>query len=206
MTSPPLPWPDDDPLAGSVRLRAFTEGDVDMVVELSGDPYVPLTGSLPPHCDRHDARAYIERQHDRARTGYGWSFCIADADSDEPLGQAGLWLAGLPGGRAAAGYCVAPPHRGRGRARDALVALTAFAWRVPDLHRVELYIEPWNQASVRTAEAAGYSREGLLRRHQEIGGRRVDMLIFDALRPERRIRNNSGPAPVNCPISRLFGA
>jgi len=60
--------------------------------------------------------------------------------------------------------------------------LTTFAWGVPELHRVELYIEPWNVASARTAEAAGYQREGLLRSQQVIGGRRVDMMIYSALR------------------------
>lgn len=183
MTSPPLSMPAEDPGAGSVRLRAFSERDVDMVIDLSGDPYVPLIGSLPRHCDRDDALAYIARQHDRMRTGYGYSFCVADVVTDEAAGQAGLWLAGLPGGRATAGYCIAPRHRGRRRAADALAALTAFAWSVPGLHRVELYIEPWNESSVRTAEVAGYAREGLLRSHQEIDGRRVDMLIFAALPP-----------------------
>lgn len=183
MTSPPLSMPDEPPVAGAVRLRPFTDGDVEMVIDLSTDPYVPMIGSLPRRCDRQDALAYIDRQHDRLRTGYGFSFCIADAVTDRALGQAGLWLAGLPGGRATAGYCVAPRERGRGRAADALSALTAFAWSVPGLHRVELYVEPWNRSSIRVAEAAGYEREGLLRQHQEIDGRRVDMLIFAALRP-----------------------
>jgi ribosomal-protein-alanine N-acetyltransferase len=50
------------------------------------------------------------------------------------------------------------------------------------LHRIELYIEPWNVASVRTAERARYQREGLLRSHQEIGGRRRDMLLYAIIR------------------------
>jgi RimJ/RimL family protein N-acetyltransferase len=37
-------------------------------------------------------------------------------------------------------------------------------------------------ASVRTAELAGYEREGLLRSHQEIGGKRVDMFLYAAIR------------------------
>jgi RimJ/RimL family protein N-acetyltransferase len=38
-------------------------------------------------------------------------------------------------------------------------------------------------AEVRTAERAGYEREGLLRSHQEIGGRRRDMLLYAVVRP-----------------------
>jgi RimJ/RimL family protein N-acetyltransferase len=37
-------------------------------------------------------------------------------------------------------------------------------------------------ASARTAESAGYEREGLLRSHQEIGGKRVDMLLYAKIR------------------------
>jgi RimJ/RimL family protein N-acetyltransferase len=50
------------------------------------------------------------------------------------------------------------------------------------LHRIELYIEPWNTGSIGTAERAGYQREGLLRSHQEIGGRRRDMLLYASVR------------------------
>jgi ribosomal-protein-alanine N-acetyltransferase len=37
-------------------------------------------------------------------------------------------------------------------------------------------------ASIKTAERAGYEREGLLRSHQEIGGRRRDMLLYASIR------------------------
>jgi RimJ/RimL family protein N-acetyltransferase len=67
-------------------------------------------------------------------------------------------------------------------ATAALKALTAFAWTIPVLHRIELYIEPWNSGSVRAAEGAGFEREGLLRGHQEIGGRRRDMLLYSIIR------------------------
>ena len=63
-----------------------------------------------------------------------------------------------------------------------MTALLTFAWTIPALHRVELYIEPWNTSSLRVAEASGFQREGLLRSHQEIGGRRRDMLLFAATR------------------------
>ncbi len=46
-------------------------------------------------------------------------------------------------------------------------------------------VEPWNAASARTAETVGYRREALLRSHQVVDGRRVDMLLYAALRSER---------------------
>ena len=72
-----------------------------------------------------------------------------------------------------------PAHASEARAADWIERQQR---RIPQLHRVELYVEPWNTASVRTAENAGYEREGLLRSHGEIGGRRLDMLLFAAVR------------------------
>ena len=50
--------------------------------------------------------------------------------------------------------------------------------RVP---RVELHVEPWNTASVRTAELAGFTWEGLMRGWQEIGGERRDLYLYARL-------------------------
>ena len=91
-----------------------------------------------------------------------------------------------------------------GCASNALRALTAFAWTIPELHRIELYIEPWNDGSIRVAAAAGYLREGLLRSHLEIGGTRRDMLLYASIRmtpagasgyrtARRRHRGGGGP-------------
>lgn len=177
MNRAPLEPPVVAPSSGRVLLRGYEERDVDMVRDLATDPYLPKIGTLPGHADRDQALAYIHRQRDRLATGQGYSFCIAGAETDAALGGVGLWLESISAGRATAGYVVAPLHRGHGFARDALTALTLFAWSIEDLHRVELYIEPWNSASMRTAQAAGFNPEGLLRSHREIGGRRVDMTI-----------------------------
>ncbi|PRY46786.1 RimJ/RimL family protein N-acetyltransferase [Umezawaea tangerina] len=164
-------------------LRAFGEGDVHLALEMGEDPYIPLIGSLPAHPNPHQALEWIERQQARFAEGKGFSFAIADVGSGTALGAVGLGLHSLAAGRASAGYSVAPKHRGRGVASSGLRALTAFAWTIPALHRVELHIEPWNVGSTRVAEAAGYEREGLLRSHQEIGCTRRDMLLYAAIRP-----------------------
>lgn len=178
----PLAWPTEAPRSGPVRLRPFQDRDVPMVRDLATDAYVPLIGSLPPAADDEQARAWVARQHGRLEAGTGFSFCVADLVADRALGAAGLTLVGPA--RASAGYATAPAERGRGVAGHALTALTSFAWaHLPSLRRVELYVEPWNSASLAVAHRAGYEREGLLRSHQEIGGRRVDMVLLAALRP-----------------------
>ena len=163
-------------------LRAFEPGDLPMALDLATDPYAPLIGTMPAQATEAEAADWVQRQQRRWAEGAGFSFAIAEAVTGRAVGAAGLWLRQLSGGRATAGYFVAPGDRGRGLAAMALRALTEFGWTIAPLHRVELHIEPWNAASVRTAENAGYLREGLLRSHTEIGGRRRDMLLFAAVR------------------------
>ena len=174
--------PHPSPTFGQIRLRALRDDDIAMLQDLATDSYIPTVTSLPANADKDAARAFIERQHSRLTTGQGYSFCLATVADDEAVGHGGLWLKDIEHGRATAGYGIAPRSRGYGFAGQALVALTAFAWSVPEVHRIELYIEPWNEASVKTAEFAGYQREGLLRRHQVIDGKRVDMLLYAVTR------------------------
>src|SRR3954447_9631706 len=184
-SSAPLPpWPCVPPSFGAVVLREFTDDDLPMVLDLATDPYVPLIGSLPAHATEAEARKWIERQRGRYAEGAGFSFAVAVAHTGRAVGTMGLWLRELASGRASAGYCIAPGARGFGYAADALTAVTAFGWSLSGVYRVELHIEPWNRGSIRTAERAGYQREGLLRSHQEIGGQRRDMLLYAAVRPD----------------------
>ena len=178
---PALTWPDPLPRHGSIGLRPFHKGDLDLVAEFAADPYVPLIGSIPVPFSESEGLAYLERQHQRLADGTGWSFAIADLATDRAVGGAGLWL--HDDAPATAGYAVAASARGRGIARAALIALTEFAWTRPGLHTVELFIEPTNRASIAVAERCGYRRHELSPGHSEIGGIWRDMLRWSATRP-----------------------
>jgi [ribosomal protein S5]-alanine N-acetyltransferase len=95
-------------------LRAFTDEDAHLAVELGDDPYIPLIGSLPPHPTAQQALEWIHRQRGRLAEGIGLSFAIADAESNHAVGAIGLWLQNLSAGRATVGYAASPAHRGRG--------------------------------------------------------------------------------------------
>jgi RimJ/RimL family protein N-acetyltransferase len=176
------PWPAIPPAQDSIILRAFTDDDVHLALELGEDPYIPLIGSLPSHPTKEEALEWIGRQRNSLVERARLSFVIANAPSDVGVGAIGLGLKDLSAGRASGGYAVSPKHRGRGIATSALKALTGYAWTIPALHRIELHIEPWNDKSIHVAESSGYLREGLLRSHQEIGGARRDMWLYAATR------------------------
>ena len=49
------------------------------------------------------------------------------------------------------------------------------------LERVELLANPANEASLRLAERAGFTREGLLRRYRTRHDKREDLIVFSLL-------------------------
>lgn len=92
MTVDTFSWPAEAPTHGQVRLRAFEDRDVDMVVDLATDSYVPKIGSLPFRATHQQVQDYIARQRGRLAEGKGFSFCVADRTNNTALGMIGLWL------------------------------------------------------------------------------------------------------------------
>jgi RimJ/RimL family protein N-acetyltransferase len=180
-TPEPLPRLEGD----SLVLRAFTARDASLIQDVSTDPLIPLITSVPTTPDLAVAQAYISRQHARLSDGVGYSFAVARSPGDEALGQIGLWPANLADGRASIGYWTAARHRGRGVATRALRIISTWGLELPGVHRLELYVEPWNEASWRTAERAGYEREGLLRSWRTVGHERRDMYMYSLLEGHR---------------------
>jgi [ribosomal protein S5]-alanine N-acetyltransferase len=167
--------------AGPFRLRPFTLGDLDLIREASADPHIPLITSVPAAFTAEEGRRFVERQWRRPAQGAGYSFAIAESATDLAVGQAGLWTDEAREGRASVGYWVAGSGRGRRAAAFAVLALVRWAHRELRIPRIELQVEPWNTASIRTAELAGFHREGLLRGWQEIGGKRKDLYLYARL-------------------------
>ena len=164
------------------RLRPFETKDSGLVREASFDPLIPLITTVPANGTDEEILDFIDRQQHRLVARSGYSFAIADAGSDRALGQIGLWLKNSDQGRASIGYWIGPPHRNRGIVSAALDAISGWGLGLPGIYRLELCVEPWNEGSWRAAERCGYTREGLLRSWQEVGGRRKDMYMYSRLK------------------------
>lgn len=167
-------------LAGSaVVLRPFERRDAPLIVSVASDPLVPLITTVPTSGDLHDAQAYVDRQNGRIAEGVGYSFAIADATTDAAVGQIGLWIRDVSSmGRATIGYWIGPASRRRGYATEAIRLLCGWVSSLPEIKRLELYAEPWNEGSWRAAEACGFSREGFLPGWQRVGDELRDMYRY----------------------------
>jgi RimJ/RimL family protein N-acetyltransferase len=167
-------------------LRKFRPGDAHLAREASWDPYIPLITTVPPLASHEQARAWVARQQKRVRSGTGYSFAIVRADDDLPVGHIGLWLHKVGPGRASIGYWVLRSHRGHGLAGRALAVVAGWGLDSLGLARLELYIEPWNEASQRVAERVGFRREGLMRSWETVGDQRNDMYMYSLLPEDPR--------------------
>jgi RimJ/RimL family protein N-acetyltransferase len=79
------------------------------------------------------------------------------------------------------GYVVDRAARGRGTAARAVALLTRWGFDELGLERIELRIDPANEASSRVAERAGYRLEGVLRSMYFKEGRRSDVAVWSRL-------------------------
>lgn len=169
-----------------IVLREFGRRDLAAVVAAGEDPLIPLITTVPSSGDTDEARSWVDRQHRRLRDGIGYSFCIARASDDQALGQIGLWPHRHGRGRATIGYWIVPTFRGAGLATRALGLVSGWGVEHPGVHRLELYVEPWNEGSWRTAEHVGYVREGLMRRWEAVGDEPRDMYMYSLLPDDPR--------------------
>jgi RimJ/RimL family protein N-acetyltransferase len=182
----PIEFPVEGLSDGVVLLRLPADEDVDTIVRICRDPAVQRYTTVPPDYKPKHAREWVRRGLAGASAGTDLHMVIVPVGEREVVGTISLHELNRAAGRCASGYFVAPWARGRGYATRALLLACAFAFDQLDLHRVEVTIEPENEASRRVALAAGFTEEGLLRSYMPVAGRRRDMVMYSLLRSELR--------------------
>ena len=174
--------------SGPVLLRPFSCDDLPLIRHAASDPYIPSVTSVPSTYSDEGGRAFIKRQQDHATGGHGYPFVITDASRpDRGVGCVGLWIQEIESGRASVGYWVAPDARGKNKAGWALRGVVTFAFDVLAIPRLHLFVEPWNIASQRTAEFAGFTREALLLGWERIDHAQRDVYSYARLREEKSL-------------------
>lgn len=168
------------PNSEKVGLRVFDMGDLDLIREASRDQLIPHITSVPKVFSDEEGEAFIQRQNGRRSSGVGYSLVIDNLAEGVPAGQVGLWPDGVSG-RATMGYWVVKSQRGKRLAAEALNLLAVAGLGTLGLHRLTLYIEPWNVASIKTAELAGFINEATLKRWEVVDGEAKDMAVFSRL-------------------------
>ncbi|HYZ77359.1 MAG TPA: GNAT family N-acetyltransferase [Gaiellaceae bacterium] len=175
----------DPPLTdGVVTLRAWQDDDAPAIVAaIDGDPEIATWLDAVPQPYRIvDARDYLAQCRRSWADGTGAPFAILDADRNI-VGSIGARFGDPLQAVAEVGYWVGRAARGRGCATRALRLLARWLFDEAGIERLQLQADLRNEASLRVAEKAGFTREGVLRsaRLNERRGERVDFVMFSLL-------------------------
>ena len=85
-----------------------------------------------------------------------------------------------------------PEFRDAGFGTDAMRTVTRYLFEDLRLHRVWLTLRAPNVAAMRGAEKCGFKREGVLREHDYLEGKHVDVVIYGLLADEWKAIASSG--------------
>jgi ribosomal-protein-alanine N-acetyltransferase len=167
-------------IGARILLRDIDDADAAVIAAASSDPAVVKWTAMPIAMSIDEAAAWVRRVRDRRDAGELRPFAI----ETELLPFAGYMALAHDDARnrvAEIFYWLMPDARRRGVARAALSELTARAFSVWEVERLEILIDPRNRRSRKLARACGYVYEGTLRRKRIVHGNRRDLAMYARL-------------------------
>jgi RimJ/RimL family protein N-acetyltransferase len=184
---PTTPWfvPVELEMA-DIRLRAWRPADAGRL-EAMDQPAHHMPAGAAATADTFDD--WLLERESRMAAGQGIYWCIADADTDRPLGAVMLFEEGEPMGPPGAeiGYWLLPDARGRGAATTAVLAVAEHAFtRERDgglgMHRLRAVTAADNRASIAVLTRSGFRVWGTEHETDRLpGGTWVDALHWELL-------------------------
>lgn len=130
-----------------------------------------------------DVRASIRSLVANARAGLGLPFVIEyDGEIAGQLNVSSITWGSVSS--ATIGYWVAERFAGRSITPTAVALATDYCFSQLGLHRIEIFIRPENEASLRVVEKLGFRYEGLRRRFIHINGDWRDHFCFALIAEE----------------------
>jgi RimJ/RimL family protein N-acetyltransferase len=167
-----------------VRLRPWEPGDVEAVFAACQDPQIQRWTMVPVPYRREDAESFVLEVAPASWRAGGALFAVEPREGGPLAGSMGLLR--LHEGVGSIGYWTVAAHRRQGFTGEALRLLAVWVLEELGARRVELLADVRNAGSCRTAESAGFLREGVLRQRSLHRGEAVDDVMYSVLRDDRR--------------------
>jgi len=153
-------------------LHAELYDDVETRVRADSRPWVPIpSGPVSPFW----VGAGPSQPVDAA------VFSVVELATGQLAGDAVLWAIDPHNRSAHIGISLRPACRGRGLGTDTVRVLCRYGFAIRGLHRIQLETLTDNEAMIRVAEQAGFTREGVTRGSDWVNGAFADSVIFGLL-------------------------
>jgi [ribosomal protein S5]-alanine N-acetyltransferase len=167
-----------------LRLRQFSNEDVDAMHECFADPEAMRFWNTPVHSKRIETERAVHRFIDCTPSYYRF-WAVADAKTNLCLGMVNYHDGHIRSKRVAIGYIVNPSRRREGIGAEAVLAMLQFCFGYLGIHRVQAFIHPDNAASRELVEKLGFRCEGRLRDNLRVGDEWRDDMLYALLATER---------------------
>ena len=166
-----------------VTLRPVEKDDLKLLHEFRADLEIHVLADDDPWLPRpfeHFEHFYEERL--KSTELEAWFVIEADG---RMIGDCGLWDFDNTSRHCNLGISIGDrDFWGKGYGRDAVRVLVDYAFRHHNITKVCLTVTADNERAIKAYEAAGFEREGLLRRHVWNDGDYKDIVVMGALRPK----------------------
>ncbi|WP_224333274.1 GNAT family N-acetyltransferase [Haloprofundus halobius] len=162
-----------------VELRTVEREDREFIARHRNDPaFRCLLGDARP-MNLSAATDYFESV---VGSDDGETFVVTA--EDRPVGLVFFFDLDERNGTAELGYWVTAEAQGRGYATDAARTLARYAFDERRLEKLTAQVVASNAGSARVLEKIGFREEGILREHEFVDGRRIDLRVFGLLASE----------------------
>ena len=145
------------------------------------------------HTSRRSFRHRVTWSARSAAEGRGMPLFLVLKATDRVIGAATLDnIRRGPAQMANLGYWIGPDHARQGLMREAVDAITHYAFSVMDLSRIEAACLARNAASRGLLEKCGFKYEGVAQSYLQIAGRWQNHVLYANIRADRRGRTEAG--------------
>jgi ribosomal-protein-alanine N-acetyltransferase len=164
-----------------IRLRRLRESDAPIIAKVANDPLIGRFTPVPHPYTETQARAFIRYAMNTGEDNSGFVFGLVLPGDDEIMGVIELGDIKQRQRQGTIGYWLGKEHRRRGYMSEAIRLILALGFEDLNLHRVQAYVDPTNEASRKLLEKLGFACEGLLRDIAFYGGEFHDRCMYAIL-------------------------
>jgi len=159
-----------------LMLRPVKNEDIDFIFQgLSNPKVIQYYGISCSNLDAAHAQIEWYRQIEVAGSGQFWLLQQAD---EQPIGVAGYYYHHPVHRKAEIGAWLLPEFWRMGFMSEAVSAIIRYMRKEKQIHRIEGFIEPGNEASEQLVRKLGFVFEGTLRECEWKAERFIDLQVF----------------------------